>query len=65
MPIDSLAPLTQLQPLVPLGGASLGVSALADAQPAGTGFAAVLNGLLDSNRVFLELIERGEIELGP
>jgi flagellar hook-basal body complex protein FliE len=50
VPIDSLAPLTQLQPLVPLGGASLGVSALADAQPAGTGFAAVLNGLLDSNR---------------
>lgn len=51
MPIDSLAPLTQIQPLVPLGGASFGVSAPADAQPAGSGFATVLNGLLDGNRV--------------
>ncbi len=50
MPIDSLAPLAHLQPLVPLGGAPLADLAPASAQPAGSGFAAVLGGLLDGNR---------------
>lgn len=49
MPIDALAPLVQLQPLVPLGGAPLDVPAAAPGA-AGSGFAAVLNGLLDTNR---------------
>lgn len=50
MPIDALAPLVQLQPLVPLGGAPLDVPAAATPGAAGSGFAAVLNGLLDTNR---------------
>lgn len=42
MPIDSLAPLAPLQPLGP--------QAPAEPQPAGSGFASILNGLLDGNR---------------
>ncbi len=45
MAIDGLTSLSRLQPLAPL--APHGTS---EAQPAGSGFATILNGLLDNNR---------------
>lgn len=48
MPIDGLTPLPRLQPLAPL--APLAPQGTSEAQPAGSGFATILNGLLDNNR---------------